>query len=65
MVTMSTEDEIALRMFARFLQRHTVVHVRAERMDEWQRLMQRAVAVFGFDGKRYATAILGTDEELA
>jgi hypothetical protein len=62
---MTTEDEIALHQFARFLMKHTVVHVAAERVGEWQRLFERAMAVFGLDGKRYGTAILGADEELS
>ena len=41
------EDEIALRQFARFLLRHTIVHVEAERADEWQRLFARAMSVLG------------------
>ena len=60
----SMEDEIALRQFARFLLRHTVVHVEPDRADEWQRLFARAMAALGFDSRRYGTVILGEDQRV-
>jgi len=60
---MNTDDEIALHEFARFLLT-TVVQVEAERADEWQRLFARAMAVLGFDSRRYGTVILSEDRRV-